>query len=222
MSESPTVYIPCASDNQLQTDLAVRRCGGLVELIAPPKAHLIPEDARRLSAALLKSAAQADSGGFAPQTLPNTNPANGTPKTMLYVRKCHPAALLPTRTHPDDAGLDLYACLEAERLIPVREWALIDTGISLEIPKGNGGFVWSRSGLAVQHGITTGAGVIDAGYTGSIKVHLFNFGLQPFVVQPGMRIAQIVISPVLIAPIVVVDELPSTSRGNAGFGSSGA
>lgn len=132
--------------------------------------------------------------------------------------KLDPEARMPTRAHNDDAGLDLYA---RDTLIV---WAgkseVFDTGVHIALPKDTVGYIKSKSGLCMNHGIIT-TGTIDEGYTGSIKVKLFNLGDRHYVVNKGDKIAQLVIHPILKPDLELVDELEDTERGNNGFGSSG-
>jgi dUTP pyrophosphatase len=131
--------------------------------------------------------------------------------------------VLPTRAYADDAGLDLTACERVE-LAPGSR-ALVGTGLAVAIPAGHAGFVQPRSGLATKHGISivNSPGLIDSGYRGELKVTLLNTDLaEPFVVEPGMRIAQLVILELPQLDLVEVDELPESERGARGFGSSRA
>ena len=136
-------------------------------------------------------------------------------------KKVHAAAALPAYAHPGDAGLDLCAC-EAATLQP-GERRLVRTGLVMELPPGTEAQVRPRSGLALKHGITllNAPGTIDEGYRGELGVILVNLGQEPFEVAPGMRIAQMVICPVLRPAIEVCDELDATARGAGGFGSTG-
>ena len=139
----------------------------------------------------------------------------------LRVRRLDPGALPPTRAHRGDAGLDLYA-LEGIELGP-GERASVRTGIAVEIPDGRAGLVLPRSGLAARHGLAlvNAPGLIDSGYRGELLVNLLNTDPDDlFVVEPGMRIAQLVVLPVPEVEPVEVDELPSSERGERGFGSS--
>jgi dUTP pyrophosphatase len=140
----------------------------------------------------------------------------------LNVRRLDPRARLPSRAHPDDAGLDLYA-LEAATLGPgVR--AEIHTGIAIEIPAGHAGLVVPRSGLAARHGIAlvNAPGLIDAGYRGELRVLLLNTDrASEYRVSAGDRIAQLVIAAVVPASVTEVSALTESTRGAAGFGSSG-
>jgi dUTP pyrophosphatase len=129
--------------------------------------------------------------------------------------------VLPTRAYADDAGLDLTACERVELAPGTR--ALVGTGLAVAIPEGHAGFVQPRSGLATKHGISivNSPGLIDSGYRGELKVTLLNTDLaEPFVVEPGMRIAQLVLLALPQFDLVEVDELPESERGVRGFGSS--
>ena len=123
------------------------------------------------------------------------------------------------KKHHFDAGFDIES---AERvIIPAGSSALISTGLHIEIPAGCVGKIWSRSGLSVKYNIEVGAGVIDHGYTGEVKVHLYNHGYDPYKVAAGDRIAQLVVLPIMLPTIVVVDKLDDSARGDGGFGSTG-
>lgn len=139
----------------------------------------------------------------------------------VLVERLHPLATLPTRAHPGDAGFDIRA-LGRWHLTPGAR-AAIPTGISIAIPSGFVGLVHPRSGLALTHGVTVAnaPGTIDAAYRGEIKVVLINHGSDPFVIETGDRIAQLVF--VALAPLGLceVEQLPGTHRGSDGFGSSG-
>ena len=128
---------------------------------------------------------------------------------------------MPARAYAGDAGLDLSACGRVE-LSPGGR-ALVPTGIAVAIPEGYAGFVQPRSGLAAQHGISivNTPGLVDSGYRGELLVNLLNTDdEQTFVVEPGMRIAQLVVLPVPDLELVEVDELPESERGDRGFGST--
>ena len=135
--------------------------------------------------------------------------------------KLDKGAIMPTRAHKDDAGLDLYAPsnMPDARLLAGSS-VVIDTGVHAEIPKGYVGFLKSKSGMNVNYGILN-EGVIDAGYTGSIKVKLYNFGCANRYIRARDKISQLVILPILTPDIELVDELDETERGNNGFGSTG-
>ena len=132
-------------------------------------------------------------------------------------------AKMPTRAHPWDAGLDLYAP-EGEGVYPIPPCGgsiTIDTLVHVQIPEGCTGFVKAKSGLNVNHGLTC-TGVIDSHYTGSIAVKLYNH--HPYLrydVKPGDKIAQLVILPCLLPELELVDSLEETDRGDCGFGSTG-
>ena len=139
----------------------------------------------------------------------------------LPIRRLREDAILPTRAYAGDAGLDLSAC-DRHELGP-GERALIGTGLAVAIPEGHAGFVQPRSGLAAKHGITivNAPGLVDSGYRGEVKVVLLNTDARErFVVEPGMRIAQLVVVPVPEVEPVEVEELPTTERGDRGHGSS--
>lgn len=127
-------------------------------------------------------------------------------------------AFMPIRAHETDAGLDLRSPIGV--LVPAWGSAMIDTGVHIELPKNTAGFLKSKSGLNVKHGITS-EGVIDVGYTGSIAVKLYNNTEEDYLVQRGDKISQLVILPILTPQLEEVDELESTERGDGGFGSTG-
>jgi dUTP pyrophosphatase len=140
----------------------------------------------------------------------------------LPIQRLRDDAVLPARAYHGDAGLDLAACERVE--LPPGERAVVGTGLAVAIPNGYAGFVQPRSGLADRHGITivNSPGLIDSGYRGELKVILLNTDTaHPFVVEPGMRIAQLVVLEVPELELAVVDELPATERGVRGHGSSG-
>lgn len=127
-------------------------------------------------------------------------------------------AFMPIRAHETDAGLDLRSPIGI--LVPAWGSALIDTGVHIELPKNTVGFLKSKSGLNVKHGIAS-EGVIDVGYTGSIAVKLYNHTEDDYLVQRGDKISQLVVLPILTPQLELVDELESTERGAGGFGSTG-
>lgn len=140
----------------------------------------------------------------------------------LKVSRLKEEATLPTRAHEGDAGLDLYSC-EAAHIGPGERWS-VGTGIAVEIPEGHAGLVLPRSGLARKHGISlvNSPGLIDSGYRGEVSVLLLNTDpAETFMVEPGDRIAQLVISPVAPVAPVEADSLADSARGEGGFGSSG-
>jgi dUTP diphosphatase len=139
----------------------------------------------------------------------------------VAVRRLRPDAHVPHQAYEGDAGLDLAAC-EQVVLAPGQR-AVVPTGIAVEIPDGYAGFVQPRSGLAARNGIgvVNSPGLIDSGYRGEIKVVLINTDREaPFVVDAGMRIAQLVVTPVAAVRLVEVDELAASERGARGLGSS--
>lgn len=140
---------------------------------------------------------------------------------LLRVRKLRDDALVPHYAHPGDAGMDLFAN-EGVTLEPGRS-AMVRTGIAIALPAGTEGQVRPRSGLALKHAVTVlnAPGTIDEGYRGELGVVLINHGQAPFVVEKGMKIAQMVVQPVVRAEIVEVAELSDTARGVGGFGSTG-
>ncbi len=126
---------------------------------------------------------------------------------------------LPQYAHPGDAGADLRSAVE--EIVPARGRKLVATGIRIKLPPGCVGLVWPRSGLAVKQGLDCGAGVIDAGYRGEVKVLLFNHTDSDHRVQPGDRIAQLLVQKVERVQFVPVDSLEDSDRGDNGFGSTG-
>ncbi len=140
----------------------------------------------------------------------------------LPIIKLNPAAVLPTRGHPGDAGLDLYS-IEAAHMGPGERWS-VGTGIALEIPEGHAGLVLPRSGLAREHGIAlvNSPGLIDAGYRGEVRVLLLNTDPAETVrIEAGARIAQLVVMPIALAEPIEATALSESSRGEGGFGSTG-
>jgi dUTP pyrophosphatase len=128
---------------------------------------------------------------------------------------------VPARAYAGDAGLDLSSCERVE--LGPGERALVQTGLAVAIPEGYAGFVQPRSGLAARHGISivNTPGLVDSGYRGELLVNLVNTDTDDaFVVEPGMRIAQLVVLPVPEVELVEVEELPESERGVRGFGSS--
>ena len=141
----------------------------------------------------------------------------------LPIQRLHADAVVPQRAYTGDAGLDLASCERVE--LDPGERALVGTGLAVAIPEGYAGFVQPRSGLAARHGLTVvnSPGLVDSGYRGELRVVLLNTDrTEPFVVEPGMRIAQLVVLQVPELELVEVDELPSSERGVRGFGSSAA
>jgi dUTP pyrophosphatase len=141
----------------------------------------------------------------------------------LPFTRLRPDAVPPRRAHPGDAGIDLVA-VETVRLEPGGR-AAVPTGVAVAIPEGHAGLVVPRSGLARRHGVTlvNSPGLIDAGYRGELQVLLVNLGQQAYTVEPGDRIAQLVVVAVGLHRVVELPELPESAdgRGAGGFGSSG-
>ena len=141
--------------------------------------------------------------------------------TELLFQRLHDDAIVPQRAYVGDAGLDLVACEAAE--IGPGEREVVGTGLAVAIPEGYAGFVQPRSGLAAENGITVlnTPGLIDSGYRGELRVILLNTDRsETFMVEPGMRIAQLIVVPVASLETAEVEALPATERGVRGFGSS--
>ena len=141
----------------------------------------------------------------------------------LPIQRLREGAVLPERAYVGDAGMDL-ASADAAELGP-GERAIVGTGLAVAIPEGYAGFVQPRSGLAARNGVSVvnAPGLVDSGYRGEIRVVLLNTDLrETFRVEPGMRIAQLVVLPVPELELVETDELPESERGVRGFGSSSA
>ena len=139
----------------------------------------------------------------------------------LPIQRLRDDAVVPARAYAGDAGLDLSSCERVELAPGAR--ALVGTGLAIAIPAGHAGFVQPRSGLAAKHGITivNTPGLVDAGYRGELKVILHNTDAsETFVVEPGMRIAQLLIIEIPGVDPVEVESLPDSERGERGFGSS--
>jgi dUTP pyrophosphatase len=141
--------------------------------------------------------------------------------TTIRFKILDSVATIPVQAHPGDAGMDLVSIEDATIAPGARR--LVRTGLAVEIPFGFEGQVRPRSGLALKHGVTVlnAPGTIDAGYRGEVGVVLANFGEAPFVVEKGMRIAQLVIAAVAEVSVEVAGELSSSERGEGGYGSSG-
>jgi dUTP pyrophosphatase len=148
--------------------------------------------------------------------------------TPALFKRLRDHAVLPKRQTPLAAGLDLPAWLDAPVTLNPGDIALIPTGWALAVPEGHEGQVRPRSGLSTKHGVTVpnAPGTIDADYRGELKVALINLGREPFTIEHGMRVAQLVIAPVSLCEVREVDELPEEAphfavRGAGGFGSTG-
>jgi len=139
----------------------------------------------------------------------------------LRIKRLTPDAVLPAYAHSGDAGLDL--CANTDMIMAPGTSALIPTGLAVALPEGTEAQVRPRSGLALKHGITVlnAPGTIDEGYRGEVRVILINHGPDPFEITHGMRIAQMVVQPVLRVDVVETDNLNATQRGDGGFGSTG-
>ena len=125
----------------------------------------------------------------------------------------------PSYAYPGDAGADL--CSDTDTVIPARGKMLVSTGIRLALPDGYVGLIWPRSGMAVKHGIDSGAGVIDSQYRGEVKVLLFNHSDGEHFIKKGDRIAQLLVQKIETVEFLPVDNLDSTERASSGFGSTG-
>jgi len=143
--------------------------------------------------------------------------------STISVVRLRPDAKLPTYGSEFSAGADLYACLESDTVIEPHTTSMIPTGLALEIPDGYAGLVCARSGLASKRGLAPAnkVGVIDSDYRGEIMVALHNHSTESAVIQPGERIAQLLITPVLAPAFSFSDEISETVRGTGGFGSTG-
>jgi dUTP pyrophosphatase len=136
----------------------------------------------------------------------------------LKVNKIHPDARLPQYSHKGDAGLDLFSSVDC--VLKKGEVKPIPSGIRMAIPEGHVGLIWDKSGVSLK-GVHRLAGVIDSGYRGEVRVVMVNFGEETFVIKKGMKIAQLLIQPVMEVEVVEAEELEKTSRGKNGFGSTG-
>jgi dUTP pyrophosphatase len=142
------------------------------------------------------------------------------PDTLQF-KRLSPDATVPSKSHPSDAGYDLVAT--EHFVIPPGQRHMTSTGVAVAIPAGFVGLVAPRSGLAYKHGVsvTNAPGIVDSGYRGELKVIVHNLGAEAFTINPGDRIAQLVVVPYLRWQAEEVDELPEADRGDAGFGSTG-
>lgn len=140
---------------------------------------------------------------------------------LIVKRLDRAGARLPERAHPGDAGLDLFAAADVD--IPPGEARLVGTGLAIELPPGTEGQIRPRSGLALRHAVTVlnAPGTVDAGYRGEIGILLVNHGREAFRVRQGMRVAQLVVTPVVEVEVVEADALSETARAGDGFGSTG-
>ena len=143
--------------------------------------------------------------------------------TTINIKKLDPNATIPTYGSQYAAGADLYACLPEAITLAPGETCLVKTGIALEIPEGYAGLIYARSGLATKKGLAPAnkVGVIDADYRGEIMVALHNHSLVAASIEPGERIAQMIITPFITAAFTETAEISETVRGAGGFGSTG-
>lgn len=141
----------------------------------------------------------------------------------VAVKKLREGAILPTFGSNEAAGADLYACLEQDVTIAPGETVFVPTGLAMELPRGYAGLIYARSGLACKRGLAPAnkVGVVDSDYRGEFIVALHNHGSQPQTISHGERIAQLVMTPVLIPEYIEVKTLSDTQRGTGGFGSTG-
>ncbi len=136
----------------------------------------------------------------------------------LKVQRIHQDAKLPLYQHKGDAGLDIFSSVDC--VLQAGEVKPVPTGIRVAVPEGYVGLVWDKSGISVK-GVHRLAGVIDSGYRGEVRVVMVNLGKEPFVIEKGMKIAQLLVQSVSEVKVVEAKELESTSRGEEGFGSTG-
>ena len=137
---------------------------------------------------------------------------------ILRVQRIGEDSRLPTYGHPGDAGLDLFSAEDIE--LAVGQAVPVPTGIKIAVPEGFVGLVWDKSGISLK-GVHRLAGVIDSGYRGEVKVVMINLGHEPFRFSRGMKVAQLLIQPVVSVRVMETDDLDDTSRGENGFGSTG-
>ncbi len=144
--------------------------------------------------------------------------------TKLFVKRLDPRVQLPAYQTPGAAAMDLAALLEEPLTVAPRALVSIPTGLAIALPDaGWVALIFARSGLGIKHGIalSNGVGVIDSDYRGEIRVGLTNLSDIPYTIQPGDRIAQLMVVPVARAAVLELEELPDTARGAGGFGSTG-
>ncbi len=142
---------------------------------------------------------------------------------VMKWKRLHKEAQAPERQTPGSAGYDLCACIQEPVVLEPGDSFAFPTGLAAEIPAGCVGLMFTRSSMGVKHGITlpNSVGVIDSDYRGELVVPLQNYGKEPYAVQPGERVAQLIIVPVALPRLEEARELSSTQRGTGGFGSTG-
>lgn len=142
---------------------------------------------------------------------------------VLKLMRVREGAIIPKQATAGSAGYDLCACMDAPQTIEPGKRCVFPSGLAAEIPAGTAGFIFTRSGLGIKKGIhvTNGVGVIDSDYRGEIRIGLHNLSAEPYTVQPGERIAQMIIMPYFAPVIEEVTSLTETDRGAGGFGSTG-
>lgn len=142
----------------------------------------------------------------------------------VNIKKIKPNAAIPTYGSMNAAGADLYACIDSAVIVQSGQTVLIPTGLTMELPEGYAGLIYARSGLASKKGLAPAnkVGVIDSDYRGEVLVALHNHSTQDAAVEPGERIAQLVITPYIMGVFTEVDALSDTERGTGGFGSTGS
>jgi len=136
----------------------------------------------------------------------------------LKIKRIHKDAKLPHYGHKGDAGLDIFSTIDC--VLRKREVKAIPTGIKVAIPEGYVGLIWDKSGVSLE-GVHRLAGVVDSGYRGEVKIVMANLSDEPFSIEKGMKIAQLLIQPVVKVEVVEVEDLEATPRGENGFGSTG-
>lgn len=142
----------------------------------------------------------------------------------IKIKRLHEGAIIPARATEGSAGFDIYTCIDGPVTVEPQGSFVFPTGIAVALPDPNcAALIYARSGLSVKHGLIPKncVGVIDSDYRGEILVCLHNLSDKAYTVNPGDRIAQMVITPVLLPELVEVDELDNTARSGGGFGSSG-
>lgn len=147
----------------------------------------------------------------------------GGPPNLLKIKWLRRPGLVPSYATGGASGLDVHAFLDSPVTIAPGQWRLIPTGFALQVPDGFEVQVRPRSGMALRHGITVlnSPGTVDSDYRGEVGIILVNMGPEPYVVEPGQRVAQLVVCPVVRVDVRVVEELEDTVRGRRGFGHSG-